>query len=110
MGPATLSGHAYGPVDAASAFALAANTPGVKNVVNEVRVDPLSPMDDRSRIELFRSHLRISYAQQIRNGPGKAHPHLGAKRQRDTLRRGQQARWTGLLLVYAPIPYQGYLK
>jgi hyperosmotically inducible periplasmic protein len=54
-GTATLSGHAYGPVDAASAFALAANTPGVKNVVNEVRVDPLSPMDDRSRIQLFRT-------------------------------------------------------
>jgi hyperosmotically inducible protein len=54
-GTATLSGHAYGPVDAASAFALAANTPGVKNVVNEVRVDPLSPMDDRSRMQLFRT-------------------------------------------------------
>ena len=36
-GTATLSGHAYGPVDAASALALAANTPGVKNVVNEVK-------------------------------------------------------------------------
>ena len=54
-GTATLSGHAYGPVDASSAFALAAYTPGVKNVVNEVRVDPLSPMDDRSRIQLFRT-------------------------------------------------------
>jgi hyperosmotically inducible protein len=54
-GTATLSGHAYGPVDAASAFALVANTPGVKDVVNEVRVDPLSPMDDRSRMQLFRT-------------------------------------------------------
>jgi hyperosmotically inducible periplasmic protein len=54
-GTATLSGDAYGPVDAASALALVANTPGVKNVVNEVRVDPLSPMDDRSRIQLFRT-------------------------------------------------------
>jgi hyperosmotically inducible protein len=54
-GTATLSGHAYGPVDASSALALAANTPGVKNVVNEVRVDPLSPMDDRSRMQLFRT-------------------------------------------------------
>jgi hyperosmotically inducible periplasmic protein len=34
---------------------LAGHTPGVKNVVNEVRIDPLSPMDDRSRIQLFRS-------------------------------------------------------
>jgi osmotically-inducible protein OsmY len=54
-GTATLGGFAYGPVDAASAIALAAYTPGVKNVVNEVRVDPLSPMDDRSRIQLFRT-------------------------------------------------------
>jgi hyperosmotically inducible protein len=54
-GTATLSGDAYAPVDAASAIALAAYTPGVKNVVNQVRVDPLSPMDDRSRIQLFRT-------------------------------------------------------
>jgi hyperosmotically inducible protein len=54
-GTATLAGDAYAPVDAASALALAAYTPGVKNVVNEVRVDPLSPMDDRSRIQLFRT-------------------------------------------------------
>ena len=54
-GIATLSGHAYGPVDAASALALAANTQGVKNVVNEVQVDPLSMMDDRSRMQLFRT-------------------------------------------------------
>ena len=54
-GTATLSGHAYGPVDAASALSLAAYTPGVKNVVNEVQVDPLSPMDDRSRLQLFRT-------------------------------------------------------
>ena len=54
-GTATLSGDAYGPVDASSAVALAAYTPGVKNVVNEVRIDPLSPMDDRSRMQLFRT-------------------------------------------------------
>jgi hyperosmotically inducible protein len=54
-GTATLSGHAYGPVDASSALALAASTPGVKSVVNEVQVDPLSMMDDRSRLQLFRT-------------------------------------------------------
>jgi hyperosmotically inducible protein len=54
-GTVTLSGDAYGPVDAASALALAANTPGVKSVVNQVRVDPLSMMDDRSRLQLFRT-------------------------------------------------------
>ena len=27
----------------------------MRNVINEVRVDPLSPMDDRSRLQLFRT-------------------------------------------------------
>jgi osmotically-inducible protein OsmY len=54
-GTVTLAGDAYGPVDAASAVALVGNTPGVKDVINEVRVDPLSPMDDRSRMMLFRT-------------------------------------------------------
>jgi hyperosmotically inducible protein len=54
-GRATLAGHAYGPVDADSALALTASTPGVKDVVNEIQVDPLSPMDDRDRIAVFRS-------------------------------------------------------
>src|SRR5271168_2515504 len=54
-GTVTLGGFAYGPVDASSAIALAEYTPGVKNVVNQIRVDPLSPMDDRSRIQLFRT-------------------------------------------------------
>ncbi|HEY6374214.1 MAG TPA: BON domain-containing protein [Edaphobacter sp.] len=54
-GDVTLTGHAYGPVDADSAVAVAANTPGVKNVTNDIEVDPLSPMDDRIRLEVFRS-------------------------------------------------------
>jgi hyperosmotically inducible protein len=45
-GTATMSGYAV---------ALVGYAPGVKNVINEVRIDPLSPMDDRSRIQLFRS-------------------------------------------------------
>jgi hyperosmotically inducible periplasmic protein len=54
-GAVTLTGHAYGPVDADSAAAVAANTPGVKDVINEIQVDPLSPMDDRIRLQVFRS-------------------------------------------------------
>lgn len=54
-GAVTLTGHAYGPVDADSAAAVAANTPGVKDVINEIQVDPLSPMDDRIRVQVFRS-------------------------------------------------------
>jgi hyperosmotically inducible protein len=54
-GVATLAGHAYGPVDADSAIAVAANTPGVKDVINEIQVDPVSPMDDRIRLQVFRA-------------------------------------------------------
>jgi hyperosmotically inducible periplasmic protein len=54
-GAVTLAGKAYGPVDADSAVAVAANTVGVKDVINEIQVDPLSPMDDQIRLAVFRS-------------------------------------------------------
>ncbi len=54
-GVVTLGGHAYGPVDADSAVAVAANTKGVKDVINDIQVDPVSPMDDRIRFQVFRS-------------------------------------------------------
>jgi len=54
-GVVTLSGTAYGPVDADSAVAVAANTKGVKDVVNEIQVDPVSPMDDRIRMATYRA-------------------------------------------------------
>jgi hyperosmotically inducible protein len=70
-GTATLSGDAYGPVDASSALTLAAYTPGVKNVVNEVRIDPLSPMDDRSRMQLFRVIYGSSTLSKYAMDPAK---------------------------------------
>jgi hyperosmotically inducible periplasmic protein len=70
-GTATLSGDAYGPVDAASALALAASTPGVKNVVNQVRVDPLSMMDDRSRMQLFRTIYGFPTLSKYAMNPAK---------------------------------------
>lgn len=54
-GVVTLGGHAYGPVDADSAVSVAANTKGVRDVVNDINVDPTSPMDDRIRIQAFRT-------------------------------------------------------
>ncbi len=54
-GVVTLGGHAYGPVDADSAVGVASNTKGVRDVINEIQVDPLSPMDDRTRILAFRT-------------------------------------------------------
>lgn len=48
-GVVTLGGYAYGPMDAASAVALVENTKGVKDVIDEITINPPSPMDDRIR-------------------------------------------------------------
>lgn len=54
-GVAVLGGHAYGPVDADTAVSIAENTKGVQNVVDNIQVDPVSPMDDRIRIAEYRT-------------------------------------------------------
>ncbi|MBT9329842.1 BON domain-containing protein [Paracidobacterium acidisoli] len=70
-GVVTLSGHAYGPVDADSAVAVASNTKGVKDVVNDIQVDPVSPMDDRTRIAVFRSVYGFPSLNKYAMDPGK---------------------------------------
>jgi osmotically-inducible protein OsmY len=70
-GVVTLSGHAYGPVDADSAVAVAANTKGVKDVINEIQVDPVSPMDDRIRFAVFRSVYGFPSLNKYAIDPGK---------------------------------------
>ena len=42
-------------VDADSAVAVAENMKGVKDVVNNISVDPVSPMDDQIRRAVYRS-------------------------------------------------------
>jgi hyperosmotically inducible protein len=54
-GVVTLAGNALGPVAADSAVSLASHFPGVQDVVNNITVDPLSPMDDRSRMQAYRA-------------------------------------------------------
>jgi hyperosmotically inducible periplasmic protein len=49
-GAVTLGGTAYGPSDKDSALSLAANYPGVKDVIDNIDVAPVSPMDDRIRL------------------------------------------------------------
>jgi hyperosmotically inducible protein len=70
-GVVTLSGHAYGPVDADSAVAVAANTKGVKDVINDIQVDPVSPMDDRIRIAVFRAVYGFPSLNKYAIDPGK---------------------------------------
>ena len=54
-GVVTLGGHAYGPTDADSALSLVANFQGVRDVINDIVVDPLSPMDDQTRMAVYRA-------------------------------------------------------
>ena len=54
-GVVTLGGVAYGPVDKDSALSLVGNYPGVKDVVDNIEVAPLSPNDDRIRISEARA-------------------------------------------------------
>jgi hyperosmotically inducible periplasmic protein len=49
-GAVTLGGTAYGPSDKDSALSLVANYPGVKDVIDNIDVAPVSPMDDRIRL------------------------------------------------------------
>ena len=54
-GVVTLAGNALGPVAADSAVSLASHFPGVQDVINNIQVDPLSPMDERSRLQVYRA-------------------------------------------------------
>ena len=49
-GAVTLGGTAYGPADKDSAISLVENYPGVKDVIDNIDVSPVSPMDDQIRL------------------------------------------------------------
>ncbi len=70
-GDVTLGGHAYGPVDADSAVAVASNTKGVRDVVNDIQVDPTSPFDDRIRLNAFRTIYGFPSLNKYAVDPGK---------------------------------------
>jgi osmotically-inducible protein OsmY len=54
-GVVTLGGHARTDVDKDSAIALVSTYPGVKDVVEEIQVDPVSIMDDQIRLKVARA-------------------------------------------------------
>jgi hyperosmotically inducible periplasmic protein len=54
-GVVTLGGHALGPVAADSAVSLASRFPGVQDVIDNIQIDPLSPMDNRLRLQVYRA-------------------------------------------------------
>jgi osmotically-inducible protein OsmY len=54
-GVVTLGGHAYSDVDKDSAVALVSTYPGVKDVMDDIEVDPTSIMDDQTRMAVARA-------------------------------------------------------
>jgi hyperosmotically inducible periplasmic protein len=51
----TLGGHARTDVDRDSALALVSTYPGVKDVIDNILVDPVSIMDDETRLAVARA-------------------------------------------------------
>jgi len=54
-GAVTLGGHARTDVDKDSALAVVSTYPGVKEVNNEIQVDPVSMMDNQTRMAVARA-------------------------------------------------------
>jgi hyperosmotically inducible protein len=70
-GVVTLGGTAYGPTDKDSAVSLVAHYPGVKDVIDNIDVAPLSPNDDRIRIETARAVYGFPMLQRYGMDPAK---------------------------------------
>ncbi len=70
-GVVTLGGIAYGPTDKDSAVSLVSHYPGVKDVVDDIEVAPLSPNDDHIRIEAARAIYGFPSLQRYAIDPAK---------------------------------------
>jgi osmotically-inducible protein OsmY len=70
-GVVTLGGNVYWAPDKDSAIGLVANTPGVKDIVDNIGVAPLSPMDDQLRLRLFRAIYGAPELQKYALDPEK---------------------------------------
>jgi osmotically-inducible protein OsmY len=70
-GVVTLGGTVYGPNDKDSALSLVANTAGVKDVIDDLQVAPLSPMDDQLRLALARAIYGSPQLQRYALDPAK---------------------------------------
>ena len=70
-GVVTLGGVAYGPVDKSSAVGLVENYPGVKDVVDNIEVAPVSPMDDRIGLATARAVYGAAQLNRYALDPAK---------------------------------------
>jgi hyperosmotically inducible protein len=70
-GVVTLGGTAYGPMDKDSAISVVENYPGVKDVIDNIDVAPVSPMDDRIRLAEARAIYGSSQLNKYAIDPAK---------------------------------------
>lgn len=70
-GVVTLSGHARTDVDKNSAMDLVSVYPGVKDLVGNIQVDPVSIMDDQARLRLERAIYGDSFLSKYAVDPAK---------------------------------------
>jgi hyperosmotically inducible periplasmic protein len=70
-GVATLGGETYNDVGRDSALALANSMPGVKEVVDNIKVSPVSGFDDRIRISALRAIYRDPVLGRYASDPAK---------------------------------------
>ncbi len=70
-GVATVGGHARTDVDKDSALALVATTPGVKDLIENIEVDPVSLMDDQTRFAVARAVYGYATLNKYAIDPGK---------------------------------------
>ncbi|MBS1814375.1 MAG: BON domain-containing protein [Acidobacteria bacterium] len=70
-GVVTLGGVAYGPVDKDSAISLVSNYPGVRDVIDNIEVAPVSPNDDRIRLEVARAVYGFATLNKYAIDPAK---------------------------------------
>lgn len=70
-GVVTLGGVAYGPTDKDSAVSLVAHYPGVKDIVDDIEVAPVSPNDDRIRVDTARAVYGFPSLQRYAVDPAK---------------------------------------
>lgn len=70
-GVVTLGGHSHDYVNRDSALATVATTPGVKDVIDNIEIDPVSTMDDQTRVAVARSIYSFPTLNKYAIDPGK---------------------------------------
>lgn len=70
-GVVNLGGTVYWPPDKASAISLVGGTPGVKDIIDNIQVAPVSPMDDQLRLQLARAIYGTPQLQKYAIDPEK---------------------------------------